>query len=505
MKVIFPLYIQIAFLVALNIAFLLLLRLFVLLGPANSGWDSLFYSPVCDRLQGISFGMHHQLKILPRASWDTSLAESGKYYGVNLYIFDSKGSQIAGKKVALPAKVLAKLKEHKLPPPPPPFFKPAPPAASPPPALPALTPSALLPPPPPNHGLIMLGPPPGKHPRPPAFVIHTDNPGRYWVGALFPLGEREFKPAYLIAETANLWSTKLTVDFQYISLVVVILFILSLLLWLPFIRGITVALAKLTDATKRIAEGDFDTVIGINRADEIGQLSSAIEKMSARLNLYVNGQKRFLGDIAHELSSPVARQQVALAILEEKSGPAEQALIADIKEEAEHMSALINELLAFSKAAVSGRENRLEKVDLNEIIDKICQKFHQECELKLSLPPNANCLGDELLLDRALGNILRNAVKYAAASGPIHIEVARENDLLLLKVTDHGPGVPEEAIAHLGEPFYRPDASRSRDAGGVGLGLAIVKTCIESCKGSFSCRNRKDGGLEIEIRLQAMD
>lgn len=503
MKLRFPLYIQIAFLVALNIAFLLLLRLFVLQGPVNLGWDSLFYTPVCDRLQGLSFGMHHQLKNLPRESWDASLAESGKYYGVNLYIFDSKGSQIAGKKVTLPAQVIARLKEQRLPPPPPPFFK------SPPTMVPLLSQPAQLPPPPPPHplnsGMMMLGPPPGKHPRPLGFVIHTDNPGRYWVGALFPLGEQEFKPAILIAETGNLWTTRLTVDFQYISLVVIILFFLSLLLWLPFIRGITVALAKLTDATKKIAEGEFDTIIGIKRADEIGQLSSAIEKMSGRLNLYVNGQKRFLGDIAHELSSPVARQQVALALLEKKSSPAEQALIADIKEEAEHMSALINELLAFSKAAVSGRENRLEKVDLNEIIKNVSEKFRQDCELELSLPDTAICLGDGLLLDRALGNILRNAVKYATAGGPIQIEVTKESDLLLLKVTDHGPGVPEEAIAHLGEPFYRPDASRSRDAGGVGLGLAIVKTCIESCKGSFSCRNRKEGGLEIEIRLQAIE
>lgn len=503
MKLRFPLYIQIALLVALNISFLLVLRLLILQGPVNLGWDSLFYTPVCDRLQGLSFGMHHQLKNLPKESWSSSLAESGKYYGVNLYIFDDKGSQIAGKKVTLPAQVLAKLKEHRPPPhsqlQPPPHFKPAPhmvpPSSQPPPP----------PPPHPNSKMMMLGPPPGKHPRPPGFVVHTDNPNRYWVGALFPLEEQEFKPGFLVAETNNLWSTKLTVDFQYISLVVIILFFLSLLLWLPFIRGITVALAKLTDATKRIAEGDFDTVIGINRADEIGQLSTAIEKMSGKLNLYVNGQKRFLGDIAHELSSPVARQQVALALLEEKSGPDEQALITDIKEEAEHMSALINELLAFSKAAVSGRESRLDKLDLKEIIETVSEKFRQDCELQLSLPATANCLGDGLLLDRALGNILRNAVKYASASGPIHIEVVRENDLFLLKVTDHGPGVPENAIAHLGEPFYRPDAARSRDAGGVGLGLAIVKTCIESCKGSFSCRNRKEGGLEIEIRLQAMD
>ena len=503
MKLRFPLYIQIALLVALNIAFLLVLRLLILQGPVNLGWDSLFYTPICDRLQGLSFGMHHQLKNLPKESWGAPLAESGKYYGVNLYIFDNKGNQIAGKKTTLPAQVLAKLKEHRSLPhsqmPPPPHFKPAPHMVP----LPSQPPPP--PPPHPNSGLMMLGPPPGKHPRPPGFLVHTDNPNRYWVGALFPLEDQEFKPGFLVAETDNLWSTRLTVDFQYISLVVIILFILSLLLWLPFIRGITVALAKLTDTTKKIAEGDFDTVIGINRADEIGQLSSAIEKMSGKLNLYVNGQKRFLGDIAHELSSPVARQQVALALLEEKSGPDEQALIADIKEEAEHMSALINELLAFSKAAVSGRENRLEKVDLKDLIERISEKFHQDCELKLNLPAKAKCLGDGLLLDRALGNILRNAVKYAAATGPIHIEVVRENDLFLLKVTDHGPGVPEEAIAHLGEPFYRPDAARSRDAGGVGLGLAIVKTCIESCKGSFSCRNRKEGGLEIEIRLQAMD
>ena len=94
MKLRFPLYIQIALLVALNIAFLLVLRLLILQGPVNLGWDSLFYTPICDRLQGLSFGMHHQLKNLPKESWGASLAESGKYYGVNLYIFDNKGNII---------------------------------------------------------------------------------------------------------------------------------------------------------------------------------------------------------------------------------------------------------------------------------------------------------------------------------------------------------------------------------------------------------------------------
>ena len=106
-------------------------------------------------------------------------------------------------------------------------------------------------------------------------------------------------------------------------------------------------------------------------------------------------------------------------------------------------------------------------------------------------------------LFRALSNLVRNAVRYAGADGPIRISARRESGEVLLTVADEGPGLPEDILDRVFTPFYRPGTSRSRDSGGAGLGLAIVKTCVESSAGTVSCRNRHLKGLEVTVRLRA--
>jgi len=104
-------------------------------------------------------------------------------------------------------------------------------------------------------------------------------------------------------------------------------------------------------------------------------------------------------------------------------------------------------------------------------------------------------------LARALGNVLRNAIRYAAGAGPITLAARVENDLVVLSVADCGPGVPPESLAKLFDPFHRVDDSRTRQTGGVGLGLTIVRTCMEACGGRVTARNRESGGLEVSLYL----
>jgi two-component system sensor histidine kinase CpxA len=112
-------------------------------------------------------------------------------------------------------------------------------------------------------------------------------------------------------------------------------------------------------------------------------------------------------------------------------------------------------------------------------------------------------LADENLLERALANLIRNAIRHSGGS-QIVVTVWREDgDEVAISIADSGPGVPEESITRIFDPFFRPDVSRSRETGGAGLGLAIVKTCVELCGGSVSCRNRQPTGLEVILRLQA--
>jgi signal transduction histidine kinase len=107
------------------------------------------------------------------------------------------------------------------------------------------------------------------------------------------------------------------------------------------------------------------------------------------------------------------------------------------------------------------------------------------------------------LLTRALANLLRNAARYAGPAGPVTVSVQRHGSEVQLRVADHGPGIPETELGKVFDPFYRLDASRDRQTGGVGLGLAIVRTCVESCGGTVTAHNRAPQGLEVRIRLAA--
>ena len=104
-------------------------------------------------------------------------------------------------------------------------------------------------------------------------------------------------------------------------------------------------------------------------------------------------------------------------------------------------------------------------------------------------------------LDRAIGNVLRNAARYAADAGPIQIHATQQDCNTIIRISDQGPGVSPEALPRLFEPFYRPEAARRRTTGGSGLGLAITKRCIEACRGTVTAKLREPTGLEIVISI----
>jgi len=282
--------------------------------------------------------------------------------------------------------------------------------------------------------------------------------------------------------------------------------LLSVLWWLPLIGGITRSLGRMTAATEAIAEGRFNVVLNEARGDELGRLGGAINTMSRRLEGFVTGQKRFLGDIAHELCSPLARMEMALGVLDAQTSGGSREYVGDLREDVRHMSGLVNELLSFSKAGLKRRDLPLEPVLLAPLVSRV---VHREADgdprLRIEVPEGLTVAADAELLARALGNLLRNALRYAGGSGPIRIVASMEPEDVRMAVLDDGPGVPPEALLRLGEPFFRPDAARSRESGGTGLGLAIVRTCVEACRGRLTFRNRQPSGFEAEMRLERAD
>lgn len=278
--------------------------------------------------------------------------------------------------------------------------------------------------------------------------------------------------------------------------------IFTIAFWFPVTRQLTRAITKMTQATEAIAQGNFNVTAPAERSDELGRLGRAINNMAQRLSGFITGQRRFLGDVAHELCSPLARMELALAILHERTDARTQAYVQDVQEEVTHMRKLAHELLNFAKASVSSPSLQTESTNLREVVESAL-KTERVDPLKATV-----AVADDLvvvavpnLLTRAIANLIRNAVRYGD-DRPVEIEARATSDLVVLSIADKGPGVPAEELERIFEPFYRTDTSRDSESGGVGLGLAIVKTCLEACSAKVRAKNRDPHGLEVQIALK---
>lgn len=457
---------------AFSVVFSLQLRL---------GLDSLLAGRAGERLRAVSEVIVGELKGKTPGDWGGVLKNFERAYQVQFYLFRNDGTQAAGATVALPKDVAEKVAERR-----------------------------------PGDGP-GRGPPPGRGLRrglelavstpQPAFILRRGDPRHYWVGVRLPLTDDTQPrpcPIFLLVASPSLRAGGLLLDVTPWVVVGFGALIFSVLFWVPLVRNLTRSISQMTHATEQIAEGRFDARVDATRGDELGRLGQAINRMAGRLAGFVTGQKRFLGDTAHELCSPIARMQVALGILEERAEEKQKPCLADVREEVDHISHLVNELLAFSKAGLQQQAPRLEPVNLAALARRVIAREAPAAGLvRMQIDDRLAALAEPDLLGRALANLVRNAVRYAGQAGPITLAAEARDDRVAITLTDQGPGVPEPVLPQIFDPFFRGDASRSRDTGGIGLGLAIVKTCVEACQGTVIARNRQPSGLQVELVLQA--
>lgn len=340
------------------------------------------------------------------------------------------------------------------------------------------------------------------------LMIKTRNPTRYWIGMPIPLLSVPFRPpsdAFLFAVSDSMTGKGFFFDPVPWIAVAAAVILISALFWIPMVRNITTPLERMTKAAEQMAKGCFDISMPEPRTDEIGQLAATINHMALRLSALVKGQKRFLGDVAHELGSPIARIQFGLGALEHRVREENRRRVNDVMEDVEYLSNLVGELLAFSRAEMSADRIRLERIALLPVVETAVKRENQpDARIGIEIDPSIQVLASSELLTRAVANLIRNALKYAKDAGPIHIFARKKMKKICLEVRDSGPGVPEELLDRVFEPFFRPEASRSRDSGGVGLGLAIVKTCVETCRGSVRAANLKPEGFAVTITLNGV-
>jgi two-component system sensor histidine kinase CpxA len=487
----FPLYAKILLLFGLNVALLAAAVALLVRAQFGLGRDWPLSAGANERIDTACDLILAELGNQPQSKWDEVLLRFNDSYRnrVQFLVFGDH-SQLGGPAVELPPEVRQRIGEHRGPPPPrdsmaPPDFHPPGPDGEPP----------FNPPP--------RGPFPPRDPRPKS-IVHTSGPSRYWVvvrGAVNS-GEEQRLPVALVVMSNSLSGGGLLFDLTPWLMMGAGSILISALLWLPLALGINRSISQMTRATAQLAEGRFEVRVNERRRDELGALGHAINQMAARLAGLVGGQKRFLGDVAHELCSPLAKLRVALGIIEQQAGEEQRGYVSEAEEEAGRMAGLVNELLSFSKTALGAAQVKVRPVLIAEAVnDAIRREEKAGVGFVAEVDGTWSVMAEPQLLTRALANLLRNAAAYAGGAGPITISTAREGDKVGISVRDCGAGVPEEDLAKIFDPFYRLDASRDRATGGVGLGLAIVKTCVEACGGSVRCRNRPPSGLEVTLLL----
>ncbi len=269
-------------------------------------------------------------------------------------------------------------------------------------------------------------------------------------------------------------------------------------------RQLTSPLRDMQKTIDRFGRGDFSARVNSRRADELGELGRTVDQMAERIEGLLKSQRRLLQDISHELRSPLARLGVAVELARGGGNPA--TAYDRIEREADRLNTLVGELIQVTRAEGDPSGLATEPMRLDELIRMICDDVHIEAErhrIRLSLSVcEAEMEGNPELMRRAIENIIRNAIRYSPEGGQIDVALARSDGFYRIAVRDFGFGVPQEAIAHIFDPFYRVETDRGRTSGGVGLGLAIAKRAVELHHGMLRAANVTPG-LLVEIDLPA--
>jgi len=277
---------------------------------------------------------------------------------------------------------------------------------------------------------------------------------------------------------------------------------------------LTKPVIRLRAATRQLAAGDLSARTGApatRRRDEISGLLRDFDAMAERLETLVNAQSRLLKDISHELRSPLARLNVALGLVRQRSGFESANMLDRIELEVGRLNELIGRLLTLARIEDGQQSVPRIPVPLDELVLNVAEDAEFEaqarhCHVRSVIPPGDwRVRGEASLLHSAIENVVRNAIRYTRESTTVEIHLVRAETPggaeAVVKVTDCGPGVPPDSLEKLFQPFYRLDDARGRQTGGVGLGLAITERAVRFHGGRVAASNRAEGGLEVELRL----
>ncbi len=290
--------------------------------------------------------------------------------------------------------------------------------------------------------------------------------------------------AVLTAPTEPFWSLRLLV-----SIAVVMAAVTLLSIWA--VGRATRPLALFAQAAERLGTDIDAPPVAETGSSEVGRLARAFNDMQRRLRRFVRDRTQMLAAISHDLRTPITRLRLRADFLDDREQ--QRKMLADLDE----MEAMIAATLSFAREEVTQEPQK--RFDLAVLLRDLCEDaadrgqtvdYHGEASLAYR--------GRPLALKRVFTNLVDNAVDYG---GGAEVTLATTSAQITVTVEDRGPGIPEGEMENVFAPFYRLDASRGKDTGGVGLGLAAVRSIVRSHGGEVTLQNRKRGGLRVTVTL----
>ena len=338
------------------------------------------------------------------------------------------------------------------------------------------------------------------------FIFASSGEPAAAVSTLLPPGELNLVVAVPANDVTDAWARLLPRLLLAGSVAALVAVVVGT--WLA--ARITKPIVEMTHASQAMARGEYDQQIEVRGSDEVGNLALAFNQMASQVNRSTRAMRQLLGDVSHELKTPLTSiqgfsQALVDGVVEDPEEARSLALV--VNEEAERMRELVDELLYLSSIESGELRLALDRVDLDALITATARRLRFQAEeagveVRLVLA-GAPVRGDERRLEQVFANLLDNAIRFAPRDSEVRVRSSLEgDDLVAVEVHNGGDPIPPDEQAQIFDRFYQIDRARTR-SGHSGLGLAIVSELVHAHGGTVGVSSSAEAGTVFRVRLPA--
>ena len=313
-------------------------------------------------------------------------------------------------------------------------------------------------------------------------ITHRSQDGRFWFAA-----EGQTRPP-------RIWS--------FLPYYFLVIGATGILCWIAA-AGVISPIRRVATSIALFGQGNLGVRVETDRDDEIGQLGRSFNEMAERLERLIVSERRLLGDISHELRSPLARLKFAMKLARTSPNPA--AALERIERDVNRIASLVSDIVEINVVEDDPALHEQREICVRDVIDEVVRDCNLEadargCRIEVSGDVCGSVHGNPELLRRAVENVLRNAIRYSPEKSPVELTINETPGDANIVIRDFGPGVPDAALNRIFDPFFRVEEARNTNGGGSGLGLSIAKRAVHLHRGSIAAENATPG-LRVTIAI----